>query len=117
MPNRSRGTPKPTTTQRGLGYEHRENRDRLLRRHINGTRCWWCGKPMHREKGKNWDGESLHADHTLPRSHGGKVADRLLHGSCNRDRKDGRKDDQRPAAQPQQTTPDPLGDTQMGWPW
>lgn len=39
----------------------------------------------------------LHADHTITRAAGGKIADRLLHKRCNEQRGDGSKDHQRPA--------------------
>jgi hypothetical protein len=50
-------------------------------------------KDIHR----NWDHKKLAADHSIPRAMGGKRADRLLHSLCNKQRGDGRHDDQRPA--------------------
>lgn len=41
--------------------------------------------------------QELDADHSRARSHGGVMADRLLHASCNRERGDGSRDDSRPA--------------------
>lgn len=79
-----------TTTQRGLGWEHQKQREKLLRAHVEGTPCWWCGEPMHLAQG-------LAADHSHARAHGGTKADRLLHGLCNKQRGDGSKDDLRPA--------------------
>lgn len=84
------GTHKLTTTQRGLGHRHKQRRATLLRNHVDGTPCWWCGKPMYRS-------QDLDADHSVSRNAGGKLADRLLHASCNSSRGDGRRDDQRPA--------------------
>ncbi|MFC9769098.1 HNH endonuclease [Rhodococcus jostii] len=79
-----------TTTQRGLGWAHQQQRERLLKQHVDGTGCWWCGVPMFRS-------QDLDADHTQARAHGGKKADRLLHRSCNRARQDGSRDHLRPA--------------------
>lgn len=81
---------KPTTTEKGLGWRHQQQRERLLRMHRDGDACWWCGEPMYRS-------QSLDADHEDARAHGGSVATRLLHSGCNRSRKDGARDDQRPA--------------------
>lgn len=79
-----------TTTQRGLGAAHRQDRERLLQQHVEGTTCWWCGEPMFTAQG-------LGADHEQPRSLGGTRANRLLHSWCNSERGDGRHDDERPA--------------------
>jgi hypothetical protein len=103
MPDRSGRGRQPTSgkqrtnRERGLGWEHAQNRERLLRRHVDGKPCWWCGAPMFRDASKNPDREPLHADHTLARSRGGTTADRLLHATCNRTRGNGDHDDQRPA--------------------
>lgn len=74
-----------TTTQKGLGWEHQEQRRKLLRAHVDGTPCGHCGQPMFK-----W--QALDADHELARAHGGRKANRLLHASCNRSRKDGTRD-------------------------
>ncbi|WP_155292969.1 hypothetical protein [Rhodococcoides fascians] len=74
-----------TTTQKGLGHAHQEQRRHLLRVHIDGTPCAECGEPMFKT-------QALDADHELARAHGGKKANRLLHASCNRSRKDGTRD-------------------------
>lgn len=79
-----------TTTQAGLGWNHQQTRDRLLRRLKPGDTCWWCGRPMDRT-------HALDADHSTSRSHGGQHADRLLHARCNRQRGDGNRDHRRPA--------------------
>lgn len=79
-----------TTTERGLGYDHQKTRDRLLRQHVDGAPCWWCGQPMYLT-------EALAADHSLARAHGGTQADRLLHERCNKSRGDGSRDHLRPA--------------------
>lgn len=91
-----------TTTQRGLGWSHQKQRERLLQRHVDGTPCYWCALPMFRDKRSNWDGKVLAADHTLSRAFAASAgvtskADRLLHGICNKRRGDGSKDDTRPA--------------------
>ncbi|ATW60766.1 HNH endonuclease [Gordonia phage Bjanes7] len=78
------------TTQRGLGWKHQKQRARLLGQHVDGTPCWWCGKPMHKT-------QALAADHTHARAHGGTTADRLLHDLCNKERGDGSRDHERPA--------------------
>lgn len=81
---------RKTTTARGLGHPHKVRANSLRSHHIEGTLCWWCGEPMYLAQG-------LHADHSKPRSQGGTMADRLLHGRCNEQRGDGRNDDDRPA--------------------
>lgn len=85
------------TTQRGLGWKHQKQRARLLARHVDGTPCWWCGKPMYRNAAHNWDRNALHGDHTKARSAGGTTTDRLLHDVCNKRRGDGSRDSERPA--------------------
>lgn len=72
----------PTTTERGLGWEHQKQRRRLLTRHTDGTPCEHCRQPMYRA-------QALQADHETPRSLGGKRADRLLHAWCNESRGNG----------------------------
>ena len=80
-----------TTTQRGLGWKHQKNRVRLLHKHRDGARCWWCGEPMYKA-------QDLAADHTKSRAlHNGTNADRLLHDLCNKQRGDGSRDHLRPA--------------------
>lgn len=71
------GRDKRTNKERGLGWEHQQQRARLLGAHVEGTLCDLCGRPMYVAQG-------LDADHSLARSRGGTVADRLLHASCNR---------------------------------
>lgn len=90
---------KPNFRERGYSYhDHDLPRKRLLIALKDGTPCWWCGLPMHKDKKKNWDGWALAADHSNP--HGaknGEKPDRLLHGRCNSQRQDGRYDKRRPA--------------------
>jgi hypothetical protein len=80
--------PRKTNAQRGLGWSHQKRRAYLLSVHVNGTPCDVCGLPMYLE-------QPLDADHTIPRSQGGTLADRLLHAWCNRGRGDGKRE--RPA--------------------
>lgn len=98
-------TPK-TTTERGLGWDHQKQRAKLIAVHIDGTPCWWCGRPMFYDKTRNFDGLPLAADHGEARAHGGLIADKLLHFSCNSSRQAGDRDDQRPALKPSATKPD-----------
>lgn len=51
---------------------------------------------MHRDRHRNWDHFTLAGDHSVSRVRGGKLADRLLHGTCNSHRQDGRYDAHRP---------------------
>lgn len=52
---------------------------------------------MFKDKLNNWDHKTLAGDHTTPRVHGGRLADRLLHNTCNSQRRDGSMDHIRPA--------------------
>ena len=118
-----------TTTQRGLGWNHQQNRRYLIANLINGTLCWWCALPMFKTAAANWDRAELEADHSLARAHGGHRADRLLHRTCNRQRKDGSLDHLRPAISgihPSQWTAAiarqlhdkiPTDHRRMPWPW
>lgn len=71
-----------TTTERGYGYNHARRRDHLLYNHVDGTECDYCGRPMYRDKTKNFDGQALNADHKDADKT--QLAGRLLHGSCNK---------------------------------
>lgn len=86
-----------TQTELGLGWRHQQQRALLMRRLTDGELCWWCGLPMRKDPSRNFDGLALAADHSQARSLGGMLADRLLHGSCNSQRGDGKRDDRRPA--------------------
>lgn len=129
MPNK---TPK-TTTQKRLGHDHQVNRARLLNRHTDGTPCYWCGRPMYRDRTRNWDynpnarrrdgkpdpsSGSLAGDHTKPRStNRGTIADRLLHGTCNKERGNGTRDHLRPAlTRTTNTDTTGLGTRVFDWP-
>jgi hypothetical protein len=74
-----------TTTARGLGHEHQQQRARLLADTPDGMPCPLCHQPMYPQS----DPSSVHADHTLPRSLGGTIADRLVHARCNMSRGNG----------------------------
>jgi hypothetical protein len=89
---------------RELGRSHRNERAALIRAHRDGSPCWWCNRPMYRNPTANWDGRPLNADHTVSRADYAKTgatgrakADRLMHETCNKERGDGHRDDQRPA--------------------
>ncbi|TQE43584.1 HNH endonuclease [Corynebacterium phoceense] len=73
---------KLTTAQRGYGGNHAKAREQLIYNLIDGTPCEYCGQPMYREAGRNFDGAALEADH----EEGDKtrLANRLLHRRCNR---------------------------------
>lgn len=86
-----------TTTERGLGWTHQQQTQALKDTHIDGTPCWWCGRPMFLDPDRNWDHRALSGDHTVPRADGGTITDRLLHGTCNSERGDGSRDDHRPS--------------------
>jgi hypothetical protein len=123
--------PTRSAHRRGLGHRHRKVREALLRRHVDGTPCWWCGQPMFRDPARNFDynpdsrdpgNGALAADHTHARTHGGITADRLLHGICNKERGDGRRDHLRPAVTGRPvgaavTVAPELGFQAMNWPW
>ncbi|MBO0881924.1 MAG: hypothetical protein J2P17_16600 [Mycobacterium sp.] len=110
---------KRTTTQRCLDGRHKAQVKHLKQHHTDGTPCWWCAQPMHLTPGLNWDGRTLQGDHSTPRSQGGRVADRLLHATCNNERGDGSRDHLRPALtgrKPTQTTVD-VRPRALTWPW
>ncbi len=107
---------KATTTDRGLGWKHRQHREALLRSHIDGALCWWCSRPMFKESERNWDKRVLAADHSIARAVGGTRADRLLHATCNGQRGDGTRDHKRPALTGQTVdSPQHLESLAMDW--
>jgi hypothetical protein len=99
---------RKTTTEKGLGWRHRQAADTLKRRHTNGTPCDWCGRPMHLDRTRNYDynpdttnptSGTLQADHSkISRTEAIRqgrpipLPDRLLHAQCNRERGDGTND-------------------------
>ncbi len=71
--------PKPTTTERGYGWEHQQARAKALRRLVPGTPCPFpaCGQPMTKDM-------TLDYDHYPPLALGGGGTRRLTHARCNR---------------------------------
>jgi len=119
MPNKTRSAHQKTT-DKGLGWDHQENRANMLTRFVDGKRCWWCGKPMFKDAKKNPDKKALHADHSKSRARFGafrNAANRFLHDTCNKQRGDGSRDHLRPALQLQTGADDKgLGDLALEWP-
>jgi hypothetical protein len=77
---RGRGTPRPTTTQRGYGWEHQQARAAALRELARAGQglCPFCSLPM-------TPGMPLDYDHYPPLVYGpGPRVRRLSHRSCNR---------------------------------
>ncbi|WP_216868277.1 hypothetical protein [Mycolicibacterium goodii] len=121
---------RPSPAARGYDYTHRIRAERLRQNHVDGTPCFWCGLPMYRDRTKNPDYDptatrsdgkpdttsgQLAADH--PEGKGkGKIANRLLHGLCNKQRGDGSRDEERPALRRVNGAESPLGHLAMGWP-
>jgi hypothetical protein len=66
-----------TTTQRGLGGDHQQDRKRQLAQLRDGDPCPRCGGPMFR-------GQLLDLDDFPGRVFGGPQVKRLAHRSCNR---------------------------------
>jgi hypothetical protein len=71
------GRVRPTTTQRGLGYGHQRERERLLAQLRDGDPCARCGGPMYR-------GQYLDLDDFPGRMFGGPQVKLLAHRYCNR---------------------------------
>jgi hypothetical protein len=71
--------PRGATHLKGLGQRHRQQRERLLRLHVEGSPCQLCGEPMLKSS------QRLQADHSIPRAIAGPhgLADRLVHAACN----------------------------------
>lgn len=71
--------PKPTTTQRGYGWNHQVARKAALRALSQGAPCPFCALGMYRD-------QELDYDHVVPLSMGGNPhgPKRLSHSSCNR---------------------------------
>lgn len=78
---------RASTTQRGYGHAHQQNKKALIYNHDDGTECAWCGEPMYKEPAKNWDGHALEGDHNHDDGTGKPDKDilpkRLLHKLCN----------------------------------
>lgn len=66
-----------TTTERGYGWDHQQERARLLPR-AYGKPCPLCGQPMQR-------GQRLDLHHLVALAHGGRHGPRAMaHEDCNR---------------------------------
>lgn len=83
-----------STTERGYGWKHQQQRERLLRKHRDGAPCSHCGKPMYRDPARNFDGAPLEAQHAdALANHADKqrapLASELMHRFCNRSLGDG----------------------------
>ncbi len=74
--------PRLSTTERGYGHSHQVRREQLMYNHRDGTPCKYCGRPMYRDKERNFDGAPLNADHRERDK--SRLAKRLLHDSCNK---------------------------------
>lgn len=89
---------QPTsTTERGYGWQHQKQRERLLRAHKDGAPCSHCGKPMYRDPARNFDGAPLEAQHAdALANHEDKqrapLASELMHRFCNRSLGDGTRE-------------------------
>lgn len=68
---------RPTTTQRGYGWEHQQARAHALRHLRDGDPCPFCGDAMAR-------GMALDYDHYPPLALGSGGVRRLAHATCNR---------------------------------
>lgn len=126
-------TPKrKTTTERGLGYRHRQAVEGLKRRHIDGSPCEWCGKPMYLDRTKNPDyspdvpySGGLQGDHgDMTRAEAMRqgvpipLPNRLLHGRCNGQRGDGFNDHLAAVNHGKRHTPTTeAGNTDRAMPW
>ncbi|WP_156812824.1 hypothetical protein [Corynebacterium ulceribovis] len=83
MPFSGGEQPVKSTNERGYGWHrHMVPRRNLLYNHIDGSECEYCGRPMFRDGTKNFDGESLHADHI--EADKSRPPGRLIHAQCNR---------------------------------
>jgi hypothetical protein len=69
----------PSTTARGLGWEHQKLRAAALAALIEGTLCELCGRPMYRV-------QKLDLDQVMRRAVGGEGRRRMTPAGCNRSR-------------------------------
>lgn len=46
---------RKTQTELGLGWTHRQASKNLHDNHQDGTPCDWCGRPMFKDRTRNWD--------------------------------------------------------------
>jgi 5-methylcytosine-specific restriction endonuclease McrA len=71
---------KGSSSERGLGYQHRLTRKRLLLRALNT----WCPLRLPGCDGLMVDPSRMDLDHTIPRALGGTRGDRIVCRHCNR---------------------------------
>lgn len=120
---------RKTTTEKGLGWRHRQAVETLFDQLNEGSPCDWCGRPRYRDRTKNWDHKpgstnpangKLQGDHSqvsraeaITKGIPIPLPDRLLHAECNRQRGDGSNDHLAANATTQSGTNELL----MAWPW
>jgi 5-methylcytosine-specific restriction endonuclease McrA len=76
----ARKQPTGLTHRKGLGAQHRQRREQLLRALPDLSPCPICGLPMNKQT------DRLDADHSRPRALYGTrhLPDRITHSRCNR---------------------------------
>lgn len=81
-----RATAARLSRNKAYGRQHRQQRERLLARHVDGSPCPYCREPMYRDPAANHDGAPLEADHSTSRASGNVFghADVLCCRTCNR---------------------------------
>lgn len=120
---------KPRPTGDVHARRHRKAAEDLRNAHHDGDPCDWCGRPMYRDRTRNFDynplatnptNGQLHADHSkmsraeaIRRGLPIQLPDRLLHGRCNIQRGEGTNDH---LAASNNTTV-PTSPLVMPWPW
>lgn len=67
-----------STTSEGYGWDHQQQRRKLIAALQDGDPCARCRGPMYRA-----EAHTLHADHVHTSKALGQLADALSHGSCN----------------------------------
>lgn len=89
---------RPSAHDRGYTKrDHTRPRELLIRRHKDGSACFWCGLPMFRKPESNWDKRPLAADHSQAGGAARRMKpDRLLHSFCNSQAGDHARDHERP---------------------
>jgi hypothetical protein len=77
--------PKPTTTERGYGYDHQRRRQALLPAAL-GQPCPGpaFGPRSPRCTGLMLNPKHMDLDHTTPKALGGRQGDRIVCSPCNR---------------------------------
>lgn len=117
-----------TTTEKGLGKKHQDAVKYLKQRHVDGSPCEWCGRPMWLDATLNYDYNPekpnlrgngvLQGDHSnMSRAESLRMGlpvlppDRLLHARCNNQRGQGENDHLAV------TNAGSVEDFTMPWPW